>query len=693
MPNLHGKIKIIILLKLLFIWFCSYSQLEIIINQEPDYMSFTDDGNWIIGLNQESVLMWDLNGSIIKTYSFPVSPRFFYNKAFNFIKSKDDIYFACIVSRSFKETYLKQNILLLWNREISDPISIFQSTDQKNDIVDAKFSHKGDLIYILYSDQTLQQWKLESLVKYREIHLNYEKFVLIGDTHDGKYLLVELENNSLAKLDPATGGIHSVIYTCPKKQIFENWAMASNGKYISVLQDDGHIVLIDIQNEKKITDFAVFGKKSKLGFHYPDSAASVLITRGDEDYIRLWDIKQNKPINNYFFKDDILDLFYKPEGNLTVLGKADNKIRLWNYIIEEKEDIRAIEPEIKANEIKVSQEVKVPVINPKIEIVWHTPDKIYSESESKNYRLKLCINSNVELKRVFVSLNNKLLSTDSVFYHDLSQSCTFSIDRMISLSSGINSLNLEVSGAYNAFARENRLINYFSEKEEKRLALIIGNDSYKYGGTLANPVNDAKDIADTLRNLGFEVMYSENADQRTVKTTIDDFGQRLVNYDVALFYYAGHGIQVKGVNYIVPVDANLMNEQDVEYDCVEIGRILAKMEVARSSVNIVILDACRDNPFERAWSGRSAQTKGLAFMNAPSGSLIAYSTSPGKTASDGVQRNGLYTGTLLRYLTRPNIQIEEMFKLVREEVEIRSNHQQTPWESTSLKGRFYFVRY
>lgn len=656
-------------------------------------MSFTDDGNWIIGLNQESVLLWDMNGSINKTYSFPTSPRFFYNKALSFVKSKDELYFACIVSRSFRETYLKQNVLLLWNREISDPISIFQSTDEKNDIIDAKFSHKGDLIYIMYSDQTLQQWDLTSLVKYREMKLNYEKLVLIGDTHDGKFLLAELENNSLAKLDAGTGGIHSVIYTCPKKQSFKNWAMASNGKYISLLLDDGNIVLMDIQNEKKIAGFTVFDKGSKLGFHQPDSAASVLITRGDENYLKLWDIKQDKLINSYFFKDDILDLFYRPEGNLIVLGKADNKIRLWNYIVEETKDTKAKEPEKKVNEIEVIQKEVIPVVNPKIEIVWQTPNKVYSESESKNYRLKLCINSNVELKRVYISLNNKLLSIDSVFYRGVLPNCNYSIDRMISLSSGINSLGLEISGTNYAFARENRLINYFSEKEEKRLALIIGNDTYKFGGTLANPVNDARDIADTLGSLGFEVIYGENADQRTIKTNMDDFGQRLVNYDVALFYYAGHGIQVKGTNYIVPVDANLMNEQDVEYDCVEIGRILAKMEVARSSVNIVILDACRDNPFERAWSGRSAQTKGLAFMNAPSGSLIAYSTSPGKTASDGVQRNGLYTGTLLKYLTRPNIQIEEMFKLVREEVEIKSNSQQTPWESTSLKGRFYFVRY
>jgi WD40 repeat protein len=693
MRSLTLKITLLFFVRFLFFRICSYGQLEIIINKQLENLSFTDNGNNIIGLNMESVTLWDLNGAVIKTYAFPVSPRFFYNKAFGFTKSPDNKYFACIVSRSFRENYLKQNIVLLWNRDITEPIGVFQPTNEWNNIIDVKLSYTSNFIYILYDDQTLQQWYLPSLIKTAEVKLNYEKLRLIGDTRDGKFLLIELEDNSLAKLDVKTGGINSVIYTCEKKLILVNWAMALNGKYISLLLDNGNLVLVDLKNEKKLAEFIVFDKDSKPVFHYPDSTASVLITKGDDNYLKLWDIKKNRLINSYSLKDEILDLSCTPEGNLTVLSKADSKIRLWNYVIGDSRDIKAIKIETKTDKTEIAGITQVPVIDPRIDVIWQAPDRVYSESESKDYRLRLCINSNVDLRRVYITLNNKTFSIDSVFNRNVAQKCTFSIDRIISLNSGINSLGLEVSGAYNTFVKENRLINYFSEKEEKRLALVIGNDSYKYGGTLANPVNDARDIADTLKSLGFEVIYAENADQRTIKTAMDDFGQRLVNYDVALFYYAGHGIQVKGVNYIVPVDANLMNELDVEYDCVEIGRILGKMEVARSSVNIVILDACRDNPFERTWAGRSAQSKGLAFMNAPSGSLIAYSTSPGKTASDGIQRNGLYTGTLLKYMTKPNIQIEEMFKLVREEVEIKSNHQQTPWESTSLKGRFYFIMY
>lgn len=224
---------------------------------------------------------------------------------------------------------------------------------------------------------------------------------------------------------------------------------------------------------------------------------------------------------------------------------------------------------------------------------------------------------------------------------------------------------------------------------EKRLALVIGNADYTRGGSLDNPVNDARSVAGELKHLGFDVIKYENAGQKQMKRAIDRFGSDLKNYHVGLFFYAGHGVQVKGANYLIPSDADLKSENDVEYDCVDAGRVLAKMEDAGSLINIIILDACRDNPFERSWS-RSAKGRGLAFMNAPSGSLIAYATSPGKTASDGSALNGVYTSALLKHIKTPNIPILEMFQRVRVSVMNQTNNAQTPWESTSLKGNFYF---
>ena len=224
---------------------------------------------------------------------------------------------------------------------------------------------------------------------------------------------------------------------------------------------------------------------------------------------------------------------------------------------------------------------------------------------------------------------------------------------------------------------------------QKKLALLIGNGAYP-DAPLTNPVNDARKMAAALKRLGFEVIVHENVGQKEMKRAIDKFGQALKGYDVGLFFYSGHGIQVNGENYLMPVDANPASENDVEYDCVNAGRILGKMEDAENKTNIIILDACRNNPFERSWT-RNAKGKGLAFMNAPSGSLIAYATSPGNVAFDmSESSNSPYTAALLQHIETPNITISEMFQRVRSVVMKETNNEQTPWEATSLTGNFYF---
>ena len=222
---------------------------------------------------------------------------------------------------------------------------------------------------------------------------------------------------------------------------------------------------------------------------------------------------------------------------------------------------------------------------------------------------------------------------------------------------------------------------------ERRLALVMGNAAYK-DSPLLNPVNDARDMAAALRSLGFEVIFGENLSQIDMKRNIRLFGEKIRNGGVGLFYYAGHGIQVRGSNYLVPVDATINSEEEVEYESVDAGLVLAQMEAARNRLNIVILDACRNNPFARSF--RSTQ-KGLASIDAPSGTLIAYATAPGSVASDGAGRNGLYTQELLKYLKQPDLSIEQLFKQVRASVRSRTEGKQVPWESSSLEGDFYFT--
>ncbi len=265
----------------------------------------------------------------------------------------------------------------------------------------------------------------------------------------------------------------------------------------------------------------------------------------------------------------------------------------------------------------------------------------------------------------------------------------FSLEAPLHL--GDNEFTIVATDRYQQSTTNTFSIRREATSQEKRLALVIGNSAYQQGGQLRNPINDANAMKSTLEGLGFTVMKHENLHQNEIKRAIDDFGQQLKNYDVGLFFYAGHGVQVNGSNYLIPIDAQLASAYDVEYDCVRADRVLAKMEAANSRTNIVMLDACRDNPFERSWS-RSTRGNGLAFMSAPRGSLVAYATAPGQTASDGGGKHGIYTEALLNHLATPNLTIEQVFKRVRATVSQKSEGKQIPWESTSLTGDFYFKK-
>jgi WD40 repeat protein len=222
---------------------------------------------------------------------------------------------------------------------------------------------------------------------------------------------------------------------------------------------------------------------------------------------------------------------------------------------------------------------------------------------------------------------------------------------------------------------------------EQRLALVIGNSDYR-SSPLTNPVNDARAMAFQLTALGFTVIKKENASLADMMNAVRDFGSQLSNGGVGLFYYAGHGIQSKGQNFLVPVDADIRNEDELSTRAYNANEVLAKMETADNRINMVILDACRDNPFARSFRSGG---RGLAGMDqTPKGTLVAYATSPGSTASDGVGANGLYTAQLLRAMAEPGIKLEEVFKRVRNDVMEFSNGKQVPWEMSSMRGDFYF---
>lgn len=228
-------------------------------------------------------------------------------------------------------------------------------------------------------------------------------------------------------------------------------------------------------------------------------------------------------------------------------------------------------------------------------------------------------------------------------------------------------------------------------RAEERLALVIGNSAYTNTSPLKNPASDAQLISESLRAVGFTVFEYLDLDQKDMKRAVLEFGDLLVSKGpdtVGLFYYSGHGIQANGTNYLLPVDATVKREKDVDIESVRAEAVLQAMEEAGNRLNIVVLDACRNNPFEASYRSTN---QGLARMDAPSGTLIAYSTAPGRVASDGEGRNSPYTFALARAIRTPGLTVEEAFKQVRVRVMERSNDEQVPWESSSLTGAFSFA--
>jgi len=241
---------------------------------------------------------------------------------------------------------------------------------------------------------------------------------------------------------------------------------------------------------------------------------------------------------------------------------------------------------------------------------------------------------------------------------------------------------------------------------DERYALIIGNSQYQYATKLSNPTNDSGDIKEVLEDLFFDTTLLQNASNSQIKKAVIQFLEKLKSNpdSVGLFYYAGHGVQIKGENYLIAVDSNPNGNTDLSQQSFNISQLLNGMRKAKNSTNIIILDACRDNPFNEKDSGlltandsrglirksTSDVSSGLSKLDAPSNTIIAFATAPGRVAQDGKDRNSPYTQKLIESMQRSGININEVFRQVREEVLEMTNGEQIPWETSSLINDFYF---
>lgn len=265
---------------------------------------------------------------------------------------------------------------------------------------------------------------------------------------------------------------------------------------------------------------------------------------------------------------------------------------------------------------------------------------------------------------------------------------------LVLLSISFSLLPLAARGQTTEPASRQLVIKEKTLGEAPRLALVIGNSKYVNMGQLKNPNADAVDMAAALRALGFEVLEGVDQSKKQMEKLILEFGDKLYRQKgIGLFFYAGHGVQSKGINYLIPVNADIPTESDIEYEAVDLGRLLARFDDADNELNIVILDACRNNPLAKEWSRyRSTQADdGLAKIKAPKGTILFYATEPGKAASDGAGRNGLFTESLLEHIKKPNLEFDALYKVVARSVTEKSKQIQRPYKEGNSFTDFYFA--
>lgn len=223
----------------------------------------------------------------------------------------------------------------------------------------------------------------------------------------------------------------------------------------------------------------------------------------------------------------------------------------------------------------------------------------------------------------------------------------------------------------------------------KLTALVVGISQYPNGSALKNPAHDAEDMAKALQNLGFSVITKIDCTLEVLDRAVESFKDNLNSNEVGLFYFAGHGMQIKGENYLNTIDTNFSDEISAKHSSFPLNQVIEVMDSCANRTNLIVLDACRNNPFVRAWN-RGPEQRGLASVYTPRGTLIAFATSPGEVAGDGIGRNGSYTDALLRHINTTDISVEDLFKRVRNTLSTITSGKQTSWEHTSLSGDFYF---
>jgi len=338
----------------------------------------------------------------------------------------------------------------------------------------------------------------------------------------------------------------------------------------------------------------------------------------------------------------------------------------------------------------VQIDVNLKAVNSSIAIGWLSPSTIETRTDADSVTIKACISSILPVTTLELFVNNKLYPSNRGFTTTKASICNNYMEQKIKLEKGNNQIQIVAQNKKMKAESEIRNIVYADAEFEYRTALVIGNSKYQ-DSPLSNPGNDAAAMAKTLRELNFDVIEVIDGNKKMMDASSELFFEKLEQKKgIGLVFYAGHGIEVDGMNYLIPVNHKIEKSIDVPYEAISVSRLLDNMQISGTRMNILILDACRNNPLPR--SSRSG-TRGLAEIPAKgSGSIIAYATAPGEVASDGAGENGLFTQELLKAIKTPGLEVGMVFRTVMANVKKLSDGKQLPWTNVSVEGEFYFTK-
>ncbi|HLN20569.1 MAG TPA: caspase family protein [Bacteroidales bacterium] len=322
-------------------------------------------------------------------------------------------------------------------------------------------------------------------------------------------------------------------------------------------------------------------------------------------------------------------------------------------------------------------------------VTWAIPAVSNVIVDNERLNIEVCVQSPTELKSIQVLVNGVPMGSSNVFKSTYSDNCNVRWQYPIILREGIdNSIVVIAENIAGSNPSESRVVKYSKAIAQKRIALVLGNSNYNNKTPLKNPVQDANLMEATLEDLGFEVDKRLDLTLQGMRDAVREFSQKMKDYNVALFYYAGHGVQVDGKNFLIPVDARLESMDACKWETFAVNDLMEEFEKNPKNINIAILDACRSNPFQSWVRGDAA---GFTPLSNTSGTFVSFATAPGSTAADGSSGNGLFTEELVKQMNIPQ-PISSVFMNTRINVWERSNHMQRPQEWNDLNGDFYFKK-